>query len=155
MDKPRHNRSSSPFTSLANIAERKVASTGAGQPDQRHDSKPMHIMLNSGCRTVLIKSVRTFVAIMWGAMKPLSNIKRTKVYRCYLIGLSTGELKRKKGKKTEKVQKSWSHTAPAANCSHCNLISTSRRIDTCSAISNRLFDMSKPRKSCMWVLKNR
>ena len=60
-------------------------------------------MLNSGCRTILIKSVRTFVAVMWGAMKPLANIKRTKVYGCYLIGLSTGELKKRK--KTEKVQR--------------------------------------------------
>ena len=33
LDKPRHNRSSSPFTSLADIAECKVASTGAEQPN--------------------------------------------------------------------------------------------------------------------------
>ena len=32
-DEPGHNRSSSPFTTLADIAERKVASTGAGQPN--------------------------------------------------------------------------------------------------------------------------
>ena len=30
---PGHNRSSSPFTTLADIAERRVASTGAGQPN--------------------------------------------------------------------------------------------------------------------------
>ena len=29
----KHNRSSSPFTTLANKMERKVASTGAGQPN--------------------------------------------------------------------------------------------------------------------------
>ena len=56
----------------------------------------MHIMLNSGCRTILIKSVQTFVAVMWGVMNPLANIKGTKVYECYVIGLSTGELKKKK-----------------------------------------------------------
>ena len=33
LDKPRHNHSSSPFTTLADIAECKVASTGAGQPN--------------------------------------------------------------------------------------------------------------------------
>ena len=33
LDKPRHNRSSSPFTTLADIVEHKVASTGAGQPN--------------------------------------------------------------------------------------------------------------------------
>ena len=31
--RPGHNRSSSPFTTLADIAERRVASTGAGQPN--------------------------------------------------------------------------------------------------------------------------
>ena len=42
---------------------------------------------------------------MWGAMKPLANIKRTKVSRCYLIGLSTGELKRKKERKQKRYKK--------------------------------------------------
>ena len=99
-------------------------------------------MLNSGCLTILIKSVRTFVAIVWGAMKPLANIKRTKVYGCYLIGLPTRDKKRKK-KESRKGAKviSWGPKAPAANCFHCNLINTSRRIDTSSAISNRLFNM--------------
>ena len=60
-------------------------------------------MLNSECRTILIKSVCTFVAVMLGAMEPLANIKRTNVYKCYLIGLSIGELKKRK--KTEKVQR--------------------------------------------------
>ena len=32
-DEPAHNRNSSPFTTLADIAERKVASIGAGQPN--------------------------------------------------------------------------------------------------------------------------
>ena len=31
--RPGHNRSSSPFTTLAGLAERRVASTGAGQPN--------------------------------------------------------------------------------------------------------------------------
>ena len=58
-------------------------------------------MLNSGCRTILIKSVQTYVAVMWGAMKPLANNKRTKVYNCYLIGLSMGQLKKEKQKRYE------------------------------------------------------
>ena len=41
----------------------------------------------------------------------------------------------------------------AANCFHYNLINTSKRIDTNSAISNMLFDMPQPRESCVWVLK--
>ena len=105
-----------------------------------------------------LKSVQTFVAVKWGAMKPLANIKRTKVYGCYLIGLPQGrKRKKRKKKKIERVQKviSWGLKALVANCFHCNLISTSRRIDTGSAISNRLFDMPKPRESCAWVLKNR
>ena len=50
----KHNRSSSPFTTLAEQTERKVASTGAGQPniDQRHDSELMHILPSWGCRSV-------------------------------------------------------------------------------------------------------
>ena len=31
--RPGHNRSSSPFTTLADVAERRVGSTGAGQPN--------------------------------------------------------------------------------------------------------------------------
>ena len=51
----KHNRSSSPFTTLADRAERKVASIGAGQPniDPRHDSKLMHIRPNSRRRSTL------------------------------------------------------------------------------------------------------
>ena len=105
----------------------------------------MHIILNSGCRIILIKSVWTFVAVVWGAMKPLANIKRTKLYGCYLIGLPTGEKKRKEEKKKENRKGakviSWGSKAPAANCFHYNSINTSKRIDTSSAISNRLFDM--------------
>ena len=72
------------------------------------------------------------------------------------IRLKLEEKKQKKEKENRKGAKvkSWSPKAPAANCSHCNLISTSRRIDIGSAISNRQFDMPKPRESCMWVLKN-
>ena len=82
---------------------------------------------------------------------PLANIKRTKVYGCYLVGLSTRNLKKKREKENRKdvKVKSWGPKAPAADCSHCNLISTSRRINTGSAISNRLFEMLKPRESCM------
>ena len=36
---------------------------------------------------------------MWGAMKPLADIKHTKVYGCYLIGLSTRELKNERKQK--------------------------------------------------------
>ena len=36
---------------------------------------------------------------MWGAMKPLADIKHTKVYRCYLNGLSIGELKKERKQK--------------------------------------------------------
>ena len=74
MDKPGHNRNSSPFTTLADRAERKVVSTGAGQPtiDQRDDSQPMHIMLNFGVQNYTVK-VFGLVAIVWGAIKPLAN----------------------------------------------------------------------------------
>ena len=65
-----------------------------------------------------------------------------------------GAEKEKENRNGAKV-KSWGPKAPAANCSHCNLISTSRRIDIGSAINNKLFDMPKPRESSMWVLKNR
>ena len=52
----KHNRSSSPFTTLAEQTERKVANTGAGQPNywpKRHDLEPMHIMQYSGRRSLL------------------------------------------------------------------------------------------------------
>ena len=112
-------------------------------------------MLNLGCRTILIKSVRTFVAIVWGAMQPLANMKTYQSVRVLPDRvIHRGAEKEKENIKGTKVE-SWSPTAPAAHCSHCNLISTSRRIDTSSAISNKLFDMPKPKESCMWVLKNR
>ena len=34
----------------------------------------------------------------------------------------------------------------AANCFHCNFINTSKRIDTNSALSNKLFDMPKTKE---------
>ena len=51
----KHKPSSSPFTTLAEHAERKVVIIGAGQPTvyQRHDSELMHIMPSSGHRSVL------------------------------------------------------------------------------------------------------
>ena len=41
----------------------------------------------------------------------------------------------------------------AANCFHYNLINTSKHIDTNSAISNRLFNMPRPRESYVWALE--
>ena len=116
-------------------------------------------MLNLGCRTILIRSVRTFVAVMWGAIKPLANIKTYQSVRVLPDGVihrETEKIKQreKENRKDVKV-KSWGPTAPATNCFHCNVISTSRRIDTSSAISNRLFNMPKPGESCIWVLENR
>ena len=74
-EEPGHNRSSSPFTTLADIAERKVVSTGAGQPNywQRHDSEPMHIVLKFGVLNYTVKKCSNFVAALWGAMKPLAD----------------------------------------------------------------------------------
>ena len=40
--------------------------------------------------------------------------------------------------KQTKTERGWVKT-----CFHCNLINTSRRIDTSSAISNKLFNMAK------------
>ena len=79
-------------------------------------------------------------------MKPLATMKHTKVYGCYLIGLPTGEKKRKEKKKENRKGAkviSWGPKAPAAHCFHCNLINTSRRIDTSSVISERLSNMPK------------
>ena len=58
-----------------------------------------------GVPNYTITSVRTFVAVVWGAMKPLANIKHTKVYECYLIGLSAGELKKRNKKENRKGTK--------------------------------------------------
>ena len=68
---------------------------------------------------------------MWGAVKPLANIRRTKVYGCYLIGLPRGEKNKKEKKENRKGAKviSWGLKAPTADCFHCNLINTSRRIE--------------------------
>ena len=114
-------------------------------------------MLNSGCRTILIKSVRTFVATVWGAMQPLANMKTYQSVRV-LPGriVHRGAERKKKERKQKRYEgKKLESYSSAANRSHCNLISMSKHIDTGSAISNRLFDMPKPRESCMWVLKNR
>ena len=81
-------------------------------------------------------------------MKPLANVRRTKVYGCYLISLL-----RERGN-TEGVNaigrgpESW-----AVNCFRYNLINTSKSIDTNSAISNMLFNMPSPRESCVSALK--
>ena len=112
-------------------------------------------MLNSGCQTILIKSVRTFVAVMWGAIKPLAKhqtYQSVRVLPNRVIHRGAG--KEKENREGTKV-KGWGPTAPATNYFHCNVISTSRRIDTSSAISNRLFKMPKPGKSCLWVLEDR
>ena len=63
--------------------------------------------------------------------------------------------KREKENRKDVKVKSWDPTAPATNCFHCNVISTSRHIDTSSAISNRLFNMPQQGESCMWVLEDR
>ena len=115
-------------------------------------------MLNLGCRTILIRSVRTFVAVMWGAIKPLANIKTYQSVRVLPDGVIHRETEKKKREKENRKDvkvKSWGPIAPATNCFHCNVISMSRRIDTSSAISNRLFNMPKPGESCIWVLENR
>ena len=62
--------------------------------------------------------------------------------------MGTAGLRHEKGKKRKENRKgakviSWGPKARAANCFHCNLINTSRRIDTSSAISNMLFNMPK------------
>ena len=62
------------------------------------------------------------------------------------------EKKRKKNRKGAKVI-GWGPKARAANCFHCNLINTLRRIDTNGAISSGLFNMPSPRESCVWALK--
>ena len=127
-----------------------VASTGAGQPNYWPKTwfGANAYSAKFGVPNYTIKSVRTFIAVVRGAIKPLANIKRTKVYGCYLIGLPTGEKERKRKKKKKENRKgakviSWGSKAPVVNCFHCNLINTSRRIDTSSAISNRLFNMLK------------
>ena len=48
---------------------------------------------------------------------------------------------------------SWGPKIWSANCFHYNLINTAKRIDTNSAIGNRLFNMPQPRESYVWVLK--
>ena len=111
------------------------------------------MILNSGWQTILIKSVRTFVAgRCYEAPCKHQTCQSVQVLPDRVI--HRGDEKERENRKGTKV-KGWSPTAPAANYSHCNLISTSRRIDTSSAMSNRLFNMPKPRESCMWVLKNR
>ena len=50
---------------------------------------------------------------------------------------------------------SWGPKAPAANYFRCNLINTSRRIDTSSAISNMLFNMPKTKGELHVGPKNR
>ena len=116
-------------------------------------------MLNSRCRTILTRSVRTFVAVMWGAIKPLANIKMYQSVRVLPDGVIHRETekikKREKENRKDVKVKSRGPTARATNCFHCNVISTSRHIDTSSAIINRLFNMPKPGKSCMCVLEDR
>ena len=57
-EEPVHNRSSSPFTTLADIAECKVVSTGAGQPNywpKTWFGADAYNAISSGCRTALKK----------------------------------------------------------------------------------------------------
>ena len=61
-------------------------------------------MLNSGCRTILIKSVQTFAAVMWGAIKTLAYIKMYLSVRVLPDGVIHRETeKMKEIKKTEKM----------------------------------------------------
>ena len=156
-DEPGHNRSSSPFTTPADIAERKVLSTGAGQPKYWRKTWFGANAYNAkfGVPNYTYKKCSDFCCHSVGCHEaPGKHQKYQSVWVLPDRVIHRGA-QRKKRKKTEKVQKSWSPTAPATNYSHCNLISTSRRIDTGSAISNRLFDVPEPRESYMWVLKNR
>ena len=56
-------------------------------------------MLNSGCRTILTRSVRTFVAVMWGAIKPLANIKMYQSVRVLPDGVIHREIEKKEREK--------------------------------------------------------
>ena len=67
-----HNRSGSPSTTLADITECKVPKHGSrANPtiDQRHDSEPMHIMLE--VRGDALVKVFGLITPYFGELKPL------------------------------------------------------------------------------------
>ena len=84
LEEPGHNRSRSPFTTRADIAERRVASTGAGQPNYWPNTwfrADAYNAISSGCHT--IKSVRTLL-LCYGVHWSPWRTKRTRMYGCDL-----------------------------------------------------------------------
>ena len=83
-DKPGHNRSSSPFTTIADIVERKLVSTGAEQPNYWpktwFGADAYNVIF--GVLNYTIKSVWTSLAMLWGTIKSPRQTERTKVYGC-------------------------------------------------------------------------
>ena len=88
-EEPGHNRSSSPFTTLADIAERKVVSTGAGQPNYWPKKWFGANAYNAkfGVPNYTLKSVQTLLSYYGAQLSPV-GLTRTKVYGCDLIRLS-------------------------------------------------------------------
>ena len=83
-EEPGHNRSSSPFTTLADIAERKVASTGAGQPNywpKTWFGANAYNAIIQGAE-LYYKKCSDFVAVVWSINEAPGELKRTKVYGC-------------------------------------------------------------------------
>ena len=94
--RPGHNRSSSPFTTLADRAERRVASTGAGQPNYSPKTWFGANAYNAkfGVPNYTYKKCSDFCCCSVGCYETPSKLKRTRVCRCYLIELP--ERKRQK-----------------------------------------------------------
>ena len=71
----KHNRSGSPFTTLVDSMERKVASTGAGQPNYWRKTWFGADAYNVKIRgaELYCKKCSDFVAVVWSTMKPLAN----------------------------------------------------------------------------------
>ena len=51
-------------------------------------------MLKFGVPNYTVKKCSDFVAVLWVAMKPLADLKHTKVYGCNLRRLSTRDSKK-------------------------------------------------------------
>ena len=71
----KHNRSSSPFTTLADRTERKVASIGAGQPNYWPKTWFGADAYSAKIRGAKLycKKCSNFVAVVWSTMKALAN----------------------------------------------------------------------------------
>ena len=122
-EEPGHNRSSSPFTTLADIAGRKVVSTGAGQP-------------NYWPKTWF--GADAYNAIFWGAELYYKRVRT--LLLCYGVWWSPWWIKayqsvRVQLIKNTKTRKKLSNKLTLEIIFHCNLINTSRRMCTSSAIS--------------------